>query len=182
MFPTTVLTMMSPFLMAVPWTRHLEDACKEASKEIQKKAKSTTSQKLTEQVVEKIICGQAGKLDKTLTKAATGALKKNIDKTKKAVEKDIEKKDPGSAQALDLTGLRDDLIKARKARDAMEPGKPVKLPKPQGGGFHVPIKVKVLTRDKIELEVNGFIGVDLKDLMKGKMPITYGGIGIGGKF
>lgn len=182
MFPTTVLTAMSPLLMAMPWTKHLEAACKEASKKIEKKAKSTPQKKLTEKVIENIICGEAGKLDKTLTKAATGALKKEIKKAEKDVEKQIQKKDPGSAQTLQLTGLRDDMISARKERDAVATGKPIKLPKPQGGGLHVPIKIKVLTKDKIELEINGFIGVDLKQIISGKLPITYGVLGIGGKF
>lgn len=182
MFPATVLTVLSPFLMAMPWAKHLEDACKEASKKIEKKAKSLPKAKLTEAVVEKIICAEAGKLDKTLTKSTTGALKKEIKKTEKSVQKEIEKKDPGSKQALALTGLRDDIINARKERTAMEGGKVVKLPKPMGGGLHVPIKIKVLTKDKIELEVNGFIGIDLKEILGGKMPITYGVLGVGGKF
>ncbi len=173
---------MSPLIMAMPWTKHLEAACKEASRQIEKKAKSLPQKKLTEKVVEKIICDQAGKLDKTLTKVTTGALKKGIKKIEQDVEKEIQKKDPGTPQALQLTGFRDEILKARKERDAMEAGKVIKLPKPKGGGFHVPIKVKVLTKDKIELEVNGFIGVDLKDILSGKMPITYGGVGIGGKF
>ena len=181
MYPNTVLTVMSPILMAMPWTKHLEAACKEASKKIEKKAKSLPEKKLTEKVIENIICAEAGKLDKTLTKAATGALKKNIDKTKKDVEKEIQKKDPGTSQALALTGLRDDLLNARKERDAIIAGKPIKLPKPKGGGIHVPIKIKVLTKDKIELEINSFIGVELKDLLSGKMPITYGLVGIGGR-
>ncbi|WP_171180126.1 hypothetical protein [Ruegeria sp. HKCCD8929] len=182
MLPSNVLTVMSPLLMAMPWTKHLEAACKEASKKIEKKAKSTPQKKFTEKVVENIICAEAGKLDKTLTKAATGAVKKGIEKEKKSVEKEIKKKDPGTPQALALTGLRDDLLNARKERNALETGKPIKLPKPKGGGLHVPIKIKVLTKDKIELEVNGFIGIDLKDILKGKMPITYGGVGIGGRF
>ena len=182
MFPNTVLNAMTPVLMAMPLTKHLEAACKEASKEIEKKAKSLPQKKLTEKVVEKILCAQAGKLDKNLTKLATGTLKKNLKAAEKQVEKDLGKKDPGSAQALQLTGLRDDMLKAQKESDALASGKPIKLPKPQGGGLHVPIKIKVLTKDKIELEVNGFIGVDLKDLTSGKMPITYGGIGLGGRF
>ena len=182
MFPTTVLTIMAPLLMSLPLSKHIEDACKEASKQIEKKAKSLPKAKLTEAVVEKIICAEAGKLDKTLTKVTTGALKKEIRKAEKDVQKEIEKKDPGTKQALALTGLRDDIIAARKQRDAMDQGKVVKLPKPMGGGLHVPIKVKVLTKHKVELEVNGFIGVDVKEILKGKMPITYRGIGIGGKF
>lgn len=182
MFPSTVLTAMSPLLFAVPWNKHLEDTCKEISKQLQKKAKSTLGEKLTETVVEKIVCKEVGKLDKTLTKAATSALKKQLDKAKKDVEKDMAKKDPGSAQVVALTGLRDDMIKARKERDAMEAGKPIKLPKPMGGGLHVPFKVKVLSKDKIELEVNGFVGVGFKELLNGKVPLTYGGLGVGGRF
>lgn len=64
----------------------------------------------------------------------------------------------------------------------MEIGKPIKQAKPQGGGLHVPIKIKVLTKDKIELEIFGFIGVDLKQIVKGRMPITYGLGGFGGRF
>ena len=182
MFPTSVLTAMSPLLMSMPWTKHLEAACKEASKKIEKKAKSLPKAKITEKLVENIICGEAGKLDKTLTKAATGALKKGMKKAEKDVEKQIEKKDPGAAQTLQLTGLRDDLISARKERDAVLAGKPIKLPKPQGGGLHVPIKIKVLSKDKIEMEIMGFIGVDLKQILSGKLPITYGVLGVGGKF
>lgn len=182
MFPNTVLTAMSPLLMAMPWTKHLEAACKEASRKIEKKAKSLPQKKLTEKVVEKILCEEAGKLDKTLTKATTGALKKGIKKAEKEVEKEIQKKDPGTPQALALNGLRDDIVNARKERNAMEPGKPLKLPKPQGGGLHVPIKIKVLTKDKIELEIMGFIGVDLKEILSGKLPITYGVMGLGGRF
>ena len=40
MFPTTVLTIMAPLLMSLPLSKHIEDACKEASKQIEKKAKS----------------------------------------------------------------------------------------------------------------------------------------------
>lgn len=182
MIPSSVMAIMSPVLMAMPWTKHIEAACKEASKEIEKKAKSLPQKKMTEKVVENILCAQAGKLDKTLLKIGNGVLKKNLKSAQKDVEKDMVKKDPGSAQALALNGLRDDMAKASKETNALEPGKLIKLPKPKGGGIHVPIKVKVLTKDKIELEINGFIGVDLKDLMKGRMPVTYGGVGIGGRF
>lgn len=182
MLPTNVLTVMSPVLMAMPWTKHIETACKEASKNIQKKAKSVTKAKFNEKIVEGIICAEAGKLDKTFAKALKGVVKKGIDKAEKDTEKELKKKDPGTAQALELTGLRDELIKARKERDALDTGKPMKLPKPKGGGLHVPIKIKVLTKDKVELDVIGFIGVDLKEILKGKLPITYGGVGIGGRF
>ncbi|MFL4472327.1 hypothetical protein ACERZ8_21475 [Tateyamaria armeniaca] len=117
-----------------------------------------------------------------MTKVTTGIFKKQIDKTKKIVEKDIEKKGAGTSQGVALTGLRNDLDAAKKQREAMEKGKPIKLPKPKGGGVHVPIKFRVLTRDKVELDVELFFGVDLKDAAKGKLPITYGVIGLGGRF
>lgn len=182
MLPTNVLTVMTPMLMAMPWTKHIETACKEASKNIQKKAKSVTKEKFNEKIVEGIICTEAGKLDKTLAKALKGVVKKGIDKAEKDTEKELKKKDPGTAQALQLTELRDNLIKSRSERDALDSGNPMKLPKPKGGGLHVPIKIKVMTKDKIELDVIGFIGVDLKEILKGKLPITYGGVGIGGRF
>lgn len=182
MFPTSVLNAMAPVLLAMPLTKHIEDACKEASKEIQKKAKSLPAKKITEKLIEGIVCKQAGKLDQTVTKATTGVLKKQLDKTRKDVEKEIEKKGASTSQGVALTGLRDDLDAAKKQREAMEKGKPIKLPKPKGGGMHVPIKFKVLSKDKIELDVELFFGVDLKEVPKGRLPITYGVIGLGGRF
>ena len=182
MFPTSVLNAMTPILMAMPWAKHLEGACKEASKKIEKKAKSTVGKKLTAKVVEGLICAEAGKLDKTLTKAGTGVLKKQIDKTSKDVDKEIDKKGAATSQGVALTGLRADLDAAKKQREALMSGKPIKLPKPKGGGIHVPIKVKVLSKDKVELQIEGFIGVDLKEIPKGKIPVTYGVIGLGGRF
>ena len=182
MFPSSVLAALSPVLMSLPLTKHIEEACKEASREIQKKAKSLPAKKITEKLIEGIVCKQAGKLDQTMTKVTTGVLKKQIDKTRKSVEKEIEKKGADTSQGVALTGLRKDLDDAKKQREAMEKGKPIKLPKPKGGGLHVPIKFKVLSRDKIELDVELFLGVDLKEVPKGKLPITYGVIGLGGRF
>lgn len=182
MFPLPVLLMLSPTLIAMPWTKRLEASCKEAAKKIRKNAKSVTQEKLTEAVVEKIICAEVGKLDKTLTKEVSKQTKKALDTRKKEIEKEIEKKDPGSPQALDLTNLRDQILEAKKERKALDSGKPAKLPKPKGGGISVPIKIKVLTRDNVELEVSGFIGIDLFQIVKGKLPITYGVIGISGRF
>jgi len=177
MFPPSVLAAMTPILISMPLSKHLENACKEASKEIQKKAKSMTAKKFTEKVLDGVVCKQAGKLGQTVTKATTGQLKKHIDKTKKGVEKDIEKKGAGTSQGVALTGLRDALETSKKQKEAMEQGKPIKLPRPMGGGLHVPLKFRVLTRDKVELDIELFFGVDFKDVAKGKLPITYGVIG-----
>lgn len=182
MFPPSVLVAMTPVLMSLPISKHLEDSCKEVAKEIQKKAKSQLAKDITDKFVDGIVCKQAGKLGKTVTKATTGQLKKQIDKTKKSVEKDIEKKGAGTSQGVALTGLRDELDKAKKQREALEQGKPIKLPKPMGGGLHVPLKFKVLSRDKIELDIELFFGVDLKQVQKGKLPINYGVLGVGGRF
>lgn len=181
MFPTAVLTALSPVLMAMPVGKHIEKTCRETAKEIQKKAKSTPAKKLVA-MAEGVACKQAGKMGETVTKAFTGLGKKQLDKVKKDVEKDIEKKGAGTSAGVALTGLRDEVEKSKKQKEAFEQGKPMKLPKPMGGGMHVPLKFRVLTRDKIEVDLELFFGVDVKQIPKGKLPITYGVIGPGIRF
>lgn len=181
MFPPAVLNTITPLLMALPINKHLEGACKEAAKEIQKKAKSTPAKKLVS-MAEGVLCKQAGKATQTMTKVFTGVGKKQLDKVKKDVEKDIEKKGASTSEGVALTGLRDEIDKSKKQKEALEQGKPMKLPKPMGGGMHVPIKIRVLTRDKIEVDLELFLGVDVKQIPKGKLPLTYGVIGPAIKF
>lgn len=183
MYSSNVLSLLSPLLLA-PWSKELESTCKEISKKIESQAKSLPREKLTEAFFEKIVCAEVGKLGKRLTKVGTGVMKKGVDANQKKVDAEIKKKDPSSSQALELTGLRDDLLKARKERNAVEPGKPIKLSKPLGGGLHVPIKVRVLSKDKIELNIELFVGINYKDVLKGKPKelVNYGILGLGGRF
>lgn len=178
MFATNILVLLSP-LVVVPWTKELEAACKEASKKIEAQAKTTVQKKLTKMFIEKIVCAEAGKLDKRLTKVGTLVMKKKLDANKKKIEADIKKKDPGSSKALELTGLRDDMLKAQKERDALKTGKPIMLPKPLGGGLHVPIKIRVFTKDNVEMDIEFFMGINYKPILKGnpnpKDFVTYGG-------
>ncbi|MEP1355320.1 MAG: hypothetical protein ABJX32_04915 [Tateyamaria sp.] len=53
----------------------------------------------------------------------------------------------------------------------------MKLPKPMRGGTHVPIKFRVLTRDKIEANLELVFGVDIKQIAKGKSQFIYGVFG-----
>ena len=176
MFPTAVLNAITPVLMAMPINKHLEAACKEAAKEIQKKAKSTPAKKVV-QMAEGIACKQAGKATQTATKAFTGLGKKQLDKIKKDAEKDIQKKGADTSAGVALTGLRDEAEKSKKQKEALEQGKPMKLPRPMGGGTHVPLKFRVLTRDKIEVDLELVFGIDLKQIPKGKLQFTYGVFG-----
>ncbi len=89
MFPTAVLNTITPVLMAMPINRHFEAACKEAAKEIQKKAKSTPAKKLL-QLTDGISCKQAAKATQTATKVFTGLAENQLDKIKKGDEKDIK--------------------------------------------------------------------------------------------
>lgn len=180
MLPATVIPALLPTIIALPWTKRLEAACKEASKKIEKRAKSLPRAKFTEKIVEETICAEIGKLGKDLTKNLQTVVKKNVEKEKKKAEAVI-KKDPAKAQKLKLTGLRDDLEKAKKAT-VVEPEKPLKLPKPKGAALYKEIKIKVLTKDKVELDIPIFIGVDpWKSIEKGKLQFFFG-LGIGGKF
>ena len=103
MFPTSVLNAMAPVFLAMPLNKQLETACKEVSKEIQKKAKSLPAKKITEKLLDGIVCKQAGKLDQTVTKEATNFLKKQIAKNKKDLDKEIEKKGADTSQGVALT-------------------------------------------------------------------------------
>ena len=173
---------MIPVLLALPWQKHLEAACKEAAADLKKRARSMPAKKITKALVEDLLCKQAAKADKTLTKLGTDQLKGALKREEKKVEKEIEKAgDPSKPGPLKLLGLRGELEDYRVKGQIVEPDKPAKLSKPQGSAYYVPIKVKVLSKDKVELEIGGFLGID-KKIKEGKLKVIYGGVMLGGKF
>ena len=177
MLPLPVLNAV----MLMPWNKHLENVCKEAAKDLKKKAKSTLAEKLTEKALEEVLCKQAGKANESLAKLVAGQtkgyIKREVDKVEKALEKEPDHTKPGP---LKLLGLRGELQDYQVKRQILDPEKPMKMSKPQGSAFFVPLKVKVLSKDKVELNIGGFIGIDRK-ILKGILLITYGGLTIGGR-
>lgn len=178
MLPLPILTAV----MLMPWNKELEKVCKDAAADLKKKAKSTLAEKFTEKVVEGVLCAQAGKANKHLAKLVADKTKGHIKKEERKIEKELEKEpDHTKSGPLKLVGLRGELEDYRVKGQILDPEKPLKLKKPQGNAFFVPIKVKVLSKDKVELDVGGFVGID-KTILKGALKLTYGGVTIGGRF
>jgi hypothetical protein len=180
MMPNTVLLTLMPTLMALPFEKHLEARCAETVKKIEKRGKRVPAKRAAK-VFDQIVCDEARNLGKNLTTDMTKLTEKAIKEKKKEVEAEMKKKDPGTAQALKLTGFRDEIEKAEK-ETKVEPGKPMKLPKPKGSVLYRQKNVTVLTKDNVEVDVTFFLGIDPQATYKeGKFQGSYG-VGIEVRF
>ncbi len=156
MLPPQVIDM----LLLAPLLKELEKARAEAEKKLEKKVKSTESKKLTDKDFQKWVEEQEKKVE------------------------DERKKDPEYAPGdpVALVGLRGSPENYRVKQMVTEPEKPSFSPKVHNGALARSFKKKVVTKDKVEVEIGLHFEIDGGALKQGKLKLLYGGVLGGGRF